>query len=876
MDLGMLIVDAAAAGLRLFFKHRYRLHVSGLDTLPEEGGLLILPNHPAELDPILISSQLWKHFRVRPVVLEKYYNLPVIHSVLRTIRSIPMPDMDFESGPYKRRRVEAALKNAIDALTRGENVLLYPSGRLMTGNRENVGGNSGAHTLLNAAAEAKVVLVRTRGLFGSIFSRAVSRGASPDFWPTVKRALAVIVRNGVFFVPKREVFMEFLPAPADFPRNAEVVTLNRWLNDWYNEPGPDGPTMVSYSFWKKDLPSLPPPPPRPQEISDVPRDISEKVTAKLAALTSRRKEEIHPQQSLGEDLGLDSLNIAELMAWLSAEFDVTDFELSEINSVGALLLTATGNRARSHEQREPPSSWHETGERPKPLFHPAPSIPATFLTCCARMKRAVAIADEKSGVVTWPRLKTAALLLAAHFKKLPGDRVGILLPASAGASLTVIAAMLARKIPVILNWTVGRRNLEHAVDTSRVEIIITSGAFLDRLDIDLSYLDSRFLLLEQMADRFGPLQKLTAFVQAKRSAAALRAGLGLEQINPDDPAVILFTSGSEAKPKGVPLSHRNILADIAGGEKVLEFRSSDVMLGFLPPFHSFGLTVNTVLPLITGLKFAYHPNPNESRKLAVACGKWGASMMAGTPTFLRGILRAGNKEHFRKLRIMISGADRAPAELFEQAQALGAKLIEGYGITECAPIVTVNRPEEERAGVGRPIEGVELLVVDHSTLNPLPEGERGLILIRGNNVFHGYLGGLPNPFVEVSGRRWYNSGDLGYLRGGCLFLSGRLKRFVKIGGEMISLPAIEDALSTKWGAGSDEPVLAVCSKENEDGSRPQIHLFASVAISLDEANQALRAAGIPSLAAINAVHQIEKIPLLGTGKVDIQQLSALL
>ncbi|NLF24416.1 MAG: AMP-binding protein [Deltaproteobacteria bacterium] len=874
MSLKLVIIDAIAALLRILLRLRYRTEVRGLKTLPATKGLLILPNHPAEMDPIIVATQLWKRFRVRPVVLEKYYYLPVAHFLLKSIRAIPMPDMDFASGPYKRRRVEVAMQSSMQALNAGDNVLLYPSGRLMTGPLENVGGNSGVHTLLQAAPNAQVVLVRTRGLYGSIFSRACSGPKSPDFFPTILKAFSALLRNLIFFMPKREISVEFELAPADLPRDGDVLTLNRWLNEWYNRPGPDGPTLLSYSFWKEDLPALPPAPKRSRQLEDISPQIESKVLAKVASLANRPKESLHPKQSLGGDLGLDSLRIAELLAWLGAEFDVFDVELAEINSVGALLLAAAGDPARAptQETSPPPAAWLEDGTRPKPELLTTTSLPDAFLSCCDHMQKTVAITDETSGMLHWPRLKTSVLLLADYIATLPGQRPGILLPASVGASLTTISAMLARKTPVMLNWTVGRRNLEHALQTAGVEKIITSKAFLDRLDSDLGYLEDRFLLLEELRKEFSIFQKLGAAIKAKRSAAALAKTYHLDKVKPTDPAVILFTSGSEARPKGVPLSHQNLLSNIASGLKVFKFESDDVMLAFLPPFHSFGLLVNTILPLITGLKAAYHPSPNESRKLAMACAKWNVSMMAGTPTFLRGILEAGEKSHFKHLRIVMAGADKAPDQLFSLVEKLGAVLVEGYGITECSPIVSVNRPGEERTGVGQPLEGVEILIVDHQSFKPLPDGECGLILIRGENVFDGYLSKEADPFLEVAGKRWYNSGDLGFLQNGSLVLAGRLKRFVKIGGEMISLPAIEDALSETWPPNQDGPVLAVSAKEHADGGRPQIHLFSSVGIDLERANQALKSAGLPALAKISAVHQVPKIPLLGTGKVDIQKL----
>jgi len=309
--------------------------------------------------------------------------------------------------------------------------------------------------------------------------------------------------------------------------------------------------------------------------------------------------------------------------------------------------------------------------------------------------------------------------------------------------------------------------------------------------------------------------------------------------------------------------------------EVLAFEGQDVLYGFLPPFHSFGFTVTTTLPMVSGLKCAFFPNPNESRRIAYGCARWRVSIMAGTPTFLRGILNAAPGKVFETLRVLVSGAEKAPPELFSQVAQLGhnAQLLEGYGITECSPVVSVGRLNEPHLGVGRPLRDVEILVVNPQDLRPRDRGESGLILISGPNVFPGYLGDAPSPFVEVDGKRWYNSGDIGFMQEQNLVIAGRLKRFIKIAGEMISLPAIEEALSTHWPSSGSEPVLAVHAQEPADGSRPAIFLFTTLQIDRSEANQVLKDTGLPALARIGKVLQIETMPLLGSGKVDLRALA---
>ena len=874
--------DLFAAVARALLRLRYRIRIEGIEKLQGVKQALIFPNHPAQIDPLIITSCFWPYLEPSPVVSEKYYYLPGAGHFMRLLKAIPMPDMDVDGGRYKRKRVERANQASAELLRTGGSLLLYPSGRLMPRGLEQLGGNSGAQALLQAVPEATVVLVRVRGLFGSIFSKACTGGQSPDFWHTAAQALGILLRNFVFFAPRREVSLTLEVLPAAKLRTLEVRELNRFLESFYNQLGEEPATFVSQTFWKETLPELPK---KPEQLDlaalDVSPLVAEKVRDRLAAFTGGRAENIRTDQRLGADLGIDSLNIAELVAWLDEEFDVTDVELPELNTVADLMQIASGQRRSMHTADvKAVNGWEEApGARLRPELPQVETIQGAFLRTAKRMNTAVAAADDRSGILSWRRFLIGALVLAEEFRQLPGKRLGILLPASAGVTLSILAALLARKTPVLLNWTAGERNLEHAVRLAEVEAVITAEGFLDRVEVDLDFLFKRFVLLEQLKRSVTLVKKLRALWLSRKNIQALERHFEIDTISGSDTAVILFTSGSEAAPKGVPLSHKNILSNIAAAMDVFEFLDTDVIYGFLPPFHSFGLTATTLLPVTSGLKVVYHPNPNESRKLALGCKRWGVTLVAGTPTFLRRVLQAGGEGSFDKLRYLISGAEKAPEELFALTQKLAprALVLEGYGITECSPMATANRPNKQRAGVGYPLLEAGILIVDLEKKTPLPDGERGLILISGPGVFSGYLGGKPDPFLQVEGRRWYNSGDLGFLKDGALHLAGRLKRFVKVGGEMVSLPAIEDVLRTSWPDSEDGPVVAVSAREFTDGSRPEIVLLAAVPVGgLEKINEVLRAAGLSNLARVSRIKVIDAIPLLGNCKVDYQTLNTLI
>ena len=870
--LQRIAASAAAALFRALIRLRYRIRIEGLESIPQHRKLLILPNHPAESDPVILGALLWRRFPVRPVMLEKFYYLTGVHMAMRCIGTIPMPDMETGGGLYTRKRVQRALDTAIEALARGENVLLYPSGRIMRTGLERLGGNSGHAQLLAAVPDACLVLVRTRGLFGSIFSAALT-GTSPEFFKAVIQACGILLRNLIFFAPRRDVSIHLEPAPADFPRHASIPELNKWLEDWYNAPGEEHLTLVSKSRWRQMLPEITRTSVPHIPLAAISDQVRNAVVTMLAAKTGRRPDEIRPEMQLGADLGLDSLFMAEVLTWLEEEFEVSDVELSELTSVAAVMSAAAGAASRGESAPLGASrGWRVEAARPAPSAPHGQTIAEAFLERSHSMASFQAVADDRSGVLTYRKLRIAVLALAEQLQTFPEPHVGVLLPASVSTSVVILALGMAGKVPVMLNWTAGRRNLAHMAEASGIRHVITSSTFLDQLEVDLSSIEDTFVYLEEFRRRIGPAKRFTAALRSFRSTSALLDRWGASARRPEDIAVILFTSGSESAPKGVPLSHANILSNIRSAVEIFKFHSSGVFFGFLPPFHSFGLTATTLLPILGGMRAAFYPNPNESRRLASGCRRWQVSIVAGTPTFLRGLLKAATREDLQTMRLMVAGAEKTPASLFELASSFGIELLEGYGITECSPVVCSNRPGEKCAGVGPPVPGVDILVADHETLQPVSKGAQGVVLIAGPNVFSGYLGGAPDPFVTANGRRWYNSGDLGRMEDGCLVLAGRKKRFVKIGGEMVSLPAIEEALVHGLQVSGDEILLALCAREHADGARPDLVLFTAFDVSRDDANAVLRNAGFPNLVRIAETRRRESIPLLGTGKVDYQAL----
>jgi long-chain-fatty-acid--[acyl-carrier-protein] ligase len=390
------------------------------------------------------------------------------------------------------------------------------------------------------------------------------------------------------------------------------------------------------------------------------------------------------------------------------------------------------------------------------------------------------------------------------------------------------------------------------------------------------------LFLEEVRKKLTTAQKLIGIARSMRGRAALIRSLGLDRGSEEEIAAILFTSGTEAVPKGVPLTHKNIIFNQRSGMQCVDFQASDCMYGILPPFHSFGFNVAGLFPLFMGMKIAFYPDPTDSFALAEGIERWKITVFCAAPSFLKALLAAATPQQLQSIRYWVSGAEKLPQEVREKALAMvpQSTVLEGYGITECAPVLTLCRANLPPVGVGQFIPGVDVCIIHPETLQKLDLSVDGEICVAGPNVFNGYLGNPRSPFIDIDGRRWYRTGDLGHLdAAGNLILSGRLKRFTKIGGEMISLGAIEEAIAAdllrRGVVSPDLPAVAVCSDERIPG-KPQIVLFCIAPIERDQANEILKSAGFSRLVRISSVHRVEEIPLMGAGKTDYRKLQAIL
>lgn len=882
------LIFSSFVKLCLFF--RYRIKLKGVEDLEREKfnpkkGILFLANHPALVDPLILTKSLWPTFRFHPVAVDFLFQEPIMRPFLEAVEALAVPNFEDFTNSYKIKQIEKAIEQIISLLNSGKNVLIYPGGGLKTEGYEVVGGNSGIQTILSRCPDVNLVLIRTVGLWGSSYSTALT-GESPHFSKRTLENFKIVLKNFLFFTPKREVTIE-CEVPRDFPVHGTRLQINQYLEKWYNREGPELLKLVPYYFWKKQLPQVAPRKEKEKiDFSLIPEEIKGKVIEEIAHLAKMDAAQVKLEHHLATDLGLDSLDQAQLVVFLKEVFGINAVPSSDLVSVGdCVALAAKVKKEKERKEEEKPfHRWYEEGMRPKPQIGNHTTLVEAFFHSASRMNKFIAAADPLSGEVGYSRLKVGVILLAQAFKNLPGKNVGILLPASVGANMAILAAQLAGKVPVMINWTLGPRNLKVVMDEGQITHAISSWRFLDRLEnCDLNGFDNAIVLLEDIRRRFSFMEKLKAKWLSKRSPDSILRHFGVSSLKKHDNAVILFTSGTESLPKAVPLTHGNILSNLKGALELVDFKCEDVLLGALPPFHSFGFSVTGLFPLISGLKVAYLPNPTDGRRMARGIEKWGITLLCLAPTFLKNIVRGSSEGQLSSLRLIVSGAEKMPLELRESLHKVcRASIVEGYGITECAPILTINPPQEKQKGVGRPLPGIELCIVHPETHLPLPLHQEGLILAKGPNVFKGYFDTkIATPFIEVGTQKWYNTGDLGFLDDeGFLTLSGRMKRFAKIGGEMISLAAIEEVLlaaasNQKWKVDSERSSLAVVAKESESGKKTELCLFTIFPLTLEEANGELRKAGMSNLIRLASVKQLPFIPLLGTGKIDYRHLTSL-
>jgi acyl-[acyl-carrier-protein]-phospholipid O-acyltransferase / long-chain-fatty-acid--[acyl-carrier-protein] ligase len=515
------------------------------------------------------------------------------------------------------------------------------------------------------------------------------------------------------------------------------------------------------------------------------------------------------------------------------------------------------------------------------------TLTRSFIQTARRHPLRFAMADGRT-----PRLRFFSALVKSIFlarrlrKHWRGQRmVGILLPPSVAGALVNLAALLMGKVPVNLNYTASNETLTSCGEQCELKTVVTSRLFLEKIHVQPP---GETIFAEDLPEKPRLGERLAAlFAASLLTAHGIEKFAGAERkVELDDVATIIFSSGSTGEPKGVVLTHFNVVSNVEQLNQVFMLHPDDRILGILPFFHSFGFTGTLSLPTAIGVGVVFHANPLESRAIGALISQHAVTMLLATPTFLNAYARRCSPEDFGSLRFVMAGAEKLPERISQAFEdQFGIRPLEGYGCTECSPAVAVNTHDfraaffrqvgAKRGTIGHPLPGMSVRIADPETRQLLPANQPGLLFVRGPNVMQGYLN-RPEKTAEVLIDGWYNTGDIAAMdEDGFIRITDRLSRFSKIGGEMVPHIKIEDKLHEL--AEASEQVFAVTSIPDEKKGERLIVLHTLPDGSLRECLDRLSKSDLPALwkPRPDQFLQIENLPYLGTGKLDLRRLREL-
>lgn len=536
------------------------------------------------------------------------------------------------------------------------------------------------------------------------------------------------------------------------------------------------------------------------------------------------------------------------------------------------------------------SGESEFQERPELNSH----LARESFVALARRPNRVLIADRtlrrremKSGLLLALAWSVSRQLL----NRTDRNRVGIVFPPGIGAYIANLAVALAGKVPVNLNFTLGRASAEACLRKAEIDCILTTDQVRKKLS-GFPWPESGVADIVEILEGVSKWKTLALLAAIRALPAKLLASaLKVPSVGGDSEAGLLFTSGSSGEPKGVILTHRNVLSNCLQIDGSQLLPDGEKVIASLPIFHSFGFTVTLWYPILRCVSVVTVPSPLEFKKIAEAIAAESATVLISTPTFLKPYIRRVAPEKLKTLKYVVTGAEKTPggfAELWQKT--FNSEYLEGYGLTETSPVVCANLPDKLTASessdskgvsgfrpgsVGRLFPGQAARILDPETMEPLPVTETGLLLLKGPNIFGGYLDDADRT-AEVMQDGWFITGDLArFDADGFLFIEGRLSRFSKIAGEMVPHGTIEQALVEAFGLmDSDEPMLAIGSRPDEAKGEALV-LLSAIDIELPDVKAKLSAAGYSNLWVPKVIKRVDKIPTLATGKLDLRTIRTL-
>lgn len=507
--------------------------------------------------------------------------------------------------------------------------------------------------------------------------------------------------------------------------------------------------------------------------------------------------------------------------------------------------------------------------------------PQNFLAAvaetAANTPNRIALEDVTASELTYRRLLVGADVLAGEWRRRlgaeAGERVGVLLPNVNTQPVTLLSLWAARKVPAMLNYSTGTPVMLLCVQLAGLKHIVTSRQFLEKARLNIAPLVDAGVVFHHLEDIRPEISGVAKFVALVRHTLACGTGLRDVPLRAEETAVVLFTSGSEGVPKGVELTHRNLLANVRQATAVIDVTEHDRFFNALPMFHSFGLLGGTLFPLVRGCYTYLYPSPLHYRVVPTLVYDRACTVLLGTNTFLNGYARKAHPYDFNSLRYLIAGAEKVQtATLDTWARKFGVRILEGYGATECSPMISLNTRMEPAIGsAGRLVPGLE------HKLEPV-EGveEGGRLFVRGPNVMKGYLNPDAQAKFAAQGG-WYDTGDIVHVDAdGYLHIRGRLKRFAKVSGEMVSLTAVEDALAGAFAQFGLRCAVAVITQPDEDKGEKLVAVTNEPRLQLADLRAAIKAKGLSNLCAPREIVVVPSIPKLGTGKTNHRELEKLI
>ena len=910
--------------LRRTLALRYDVRVNGLDEALARGNqkIVFLFEHPALIDPVVLYSQVGDPFNnPRPVVASSQ-NTGLKKIPFRFLRALFVPEVTKDSGDLRNSVVE--LQNEIiNGLEQGQNFAIAPSGQLKRTHLEDLRTKSMvADIIKKLPRDARVILVTSKGLWGSSFSYG-STGAAPSGPALTGDLLWGLVTNGL---KKRQVdltFDEVDPSRLETLKDQNRAEINEFLQSKINQIEQDN-VYVPLVACRPNC-RLPDPvqeSQRTEQESNAIATAAESIPGEFRSKFINSLTELFPEQAetigkvlsensrLSEQLGLDSLGFQELLINLEKKMgvqlnDVQDWSAKEVllqiykSSIGGPKLEAK----KAIDVR-----WFRYYQSPDNLRIPEGGNVLEVLYKKARENpEATWMADEKSGVLSYRDAITKIMILSRVIGKFPGESIGLMLPPSVGGTLLYFATLQAGKTPVMVNYTAGNESLKYSMDLVQVKTVLTSQEFTLKLK-------QKNLGVNGIADRFIYTEDLMKAHQEKSWRNALNLAMNLlnrergrftslwpqgKALTPEDPAVILFTSGSSSLPKAVVLSNKNLMTNVRDVAPIFNFKQSDSLTGFAPSFHSLGLTGTLVMPALLGLRVNYFPDATNGKEIGKSVETFRSSMIIGPPNLLRQIFQSSTLDQLSSLRFVLTGAEQLSPDTAEvlKKMAPGAIVLEGAGATETSPVWAVNPIDDVRLGyVGKIMPSITFDIVDNESLSsaivqkksslvqsiaPDAEGNRrGELILSGDSVITSYYNNLkPGSFIEIGGRTYYRTEDLVTVtRDGYVKIEGRFSRQHKAsGGEMINHAMIERVLAKipLLQPGPDgKPTVYIGAAKLASG-KTVTTLLTTKDVSIEDLNREVISAYSP-VWSIRRMVRVSEIPLLGTGKVDSRQCNAII